>query len=97
MIRLCHEDHFDPKIIVAPDLDTSLLWVCMKRGIIAVNSRTIVRDNPAFHFFMIPQFRSTNFSFIWEKENVNPCLKAFVEFAENYRNHHKEELRDAYF
>lgn len=96
MLRLCHEDHFDPKILIAPDLDTSLLWVTMKRGIIAVNSRVIIREHPDFHFFYIPQFKSSDFCFIWEKDNPNPCLKVFLEFAEEYRKKHKSELSDSY-
>lgn len=96
MLRLCHADHFDPKILIAPDLDTSLLWVCMKRGILAVNSRTIVRTSPSFRFFQIPQFKTTNFSFIWQKDNTNPCLDTFLSFSQDYHRRHKKELIDSY-
>ncbi len=96
MMRLCHESHFDPQILIAPDLDTSLLWVSMRRGIIAINSRSIIRDHSSFHYFYIPQFKSTNFSFIWKTDNDNPSLSVFLEFAEEYRKKHKNELTDSY-
>ena len=96
MLRLCHEDHFDPKILIAPDLDTSLLWLSMNRGIIAVNSRAIARSASSFRFFLIPRFKTTDFCFIWEKDNPNPCLEVFRSFAQEYYRQHKKELIDTY-
>jgi len=39
---------YDPKVLYAPVLDTSLLWVTAKRGIIAASDQCIAADNPAF-------------------------------------------------
>lgn len=84
LIRLCHEAGFEPKVTVAPDLDTSLLWVSAHRGIIAMNSHGICADNKAFKYIVLPQFGKTEFSFIWDKGNDNPSLELFLDFvAEN--------------
>jgi len=85
LVRLCHEAGFDPKVTVAPDLDTSLLWVSARRGIIAMNSHGICADNKAFKYIVLPQFGKTEFSFIWDKGSTNPCAGIFLRFAAEYK------------
>jgi len=85
LVRFCHEAGFSPKVVEAPDLDTSLLWVSARRGIIAMNSNGICADNKAFRYIILPQFGKTDFSFIWEKSNDNPCIGLFLKFAAEYK------------
>lgn len=89
LVRFCHEAGFEPKTVVAPDLDTSLLWVAARRGIIAMNSHGICADNKAFKYIVLPQFGKNEFSFIWDKGNINPSLNLFLSFVEDYKKYRK--------
>jgi DNA-binding transcriptional LysR family regulator len=71
-------------VLYAPDLDTSLLWVTAKRGIIAASDQCIAADNPAFRFVPLKQLGNTIFSFIWDKQNNNPSLEVFLAFLSDY-------------
>ncbi len=92
LVRMCHEAGFEPKIMVAPDLDTSLLWVSAHRGIIAMNSHGICADNKAFKYIVLPQFGKTEFSFIWDKGNTNPSLELFLRFVAEYKGKQQNSI-----
>ncbi len=86
LVRFCHDAGFEPKLLVAPDLDTSLLWVAANRGIMAMNGRGICADSKVFKYIVMPQFGTTEFSFIWDRENSNPSLRLFLSFVEEYKS-----------
>ncbi len=84
LVRKFVELGHDPKVLYAPNLDTSILWMTAKRGIIATSEHCICAGNPAFRFVALEQLGTTDFSFIWDKRNNNPSLEVFVRFLSSY-------------
>lgn len=84
LMRQCLESGFEPKMVTAPELDTSLLWVSARRGIMAANSHCIGKGHSAFRFIVLPQMGLSEFYFIWDKYNDNPCLKVFLDFVDTF-------------
>jgi|GEM_PF-854548 len=83
---------YDPKVLYAPDLDTSLLWVSARRGIIAASDQCIAAGNPAFRFVPLQQLGRTIFSFIWDKQNDNPSMEVFLAFLSDYVAEHSPSV-----
>ena len=84
LVRKFVELGYDPKVLYAPNLDTSILWITAKRGIIGTSDQCICVGNPAFRFAALKQLGTTDFSFIWDKDNNNPSMEVFVQFLSSY-------------
>lgn len=88
LYRFCVNSGFDPKLVEVEDLETCILMVSMQRGTIAMNDGGFFAYNNAFRFVRIPQFGSTDMSFIWDKRNTNPSLRIFLSFVRQYKELH---------
>jgi len=86
MIKLCRSCGFEPKIKMAPDYETKMLWADMGMGVTGNTRDHYTRNSRNAEFIRIKELASMDFSLAWSKENYNPAIALFYSLIEEVTN-----------
>ena len=86
MIKLCRSCGFEPKIKMAPDYETKMLWADMGMGVTGNTRDHYTRNSRNAEFIRIRELASMDFSLAWSKENYNPAIALFYSLIEEVTN-----------
>ena len=81
-IEFCTSHGFYPKIRVASDLDTAMLWVEAGIGLAFTYDGSVATYNPSMKFIPFQEDDHIQESLLvlaWNKQNTNPAIKTFVK------------------
>jgi DNA-binding transcriptional LysR family regulator len=81
----CKAAGITPKQIIANDLGTLMLLLETGRGISTLDETHVFSSNPHLRFIPLPEFKYFELSVVWNKENINPCAKTFIDHIKNYK------------
>ena len=82
MIKLCRSCGFEPKIKMAPDYETKMLWADMGMGVTGNTRDHYTRNSRNAEFIRIKELACMDFSLAWSKENYNPAIALFYSLIE---------------
>lgn len=74
----CKREGFIPKVKLAPSIQAEMLWVEAGVGVCILDSRNILRDNPAVHFLEVDTISDPSLSIAWNIDNYNPMKQIFI-------------------
>lgn len=86
MIKLCRSCGFEPKVKMAPDYETKMLWADMGMGVTGNTRDHYTRNSRNAEFIRIRELASMDFSLAWSKENYNPAIALFYSLIEEVTN-----------
>ena len=70
---------FVPKVKFAPSIQAEMLWVEAGVGVCILDSRNILRDNPAVRFLEVDTISDPSLSIAWSIDNYNPMKQVFID------------------
>ena len=76
---------FEPKIKVAPDYETRILWAEMGEGVCAITLDQYIRNSQHVDVIKIKETRTMDYSICWHKENYNPAIALFYSMIDEIR------------
>jgi DNA-binding transcriptional LysR family regulator len=82
MIRLCRSSGFEPKVKMAPDYETKMLWADMGMGVTGNTRDHYTRNSRNAEFIRIRELANMDFSLAWSKENYNPAIALFYSMID---------------
>lgn len=80
----CAKRGFIPRIICAPDVDTIMLWIELRKCISILYYSSAIAGNPNLRFIEMDDILSTDSAIFWNNENLNHCKKTFIDFISGY-------------
>lgn len=86
MIRLCQSAGFEPKIKMAPDYETKMLWADLGMGVTGNTRDHYTRNSRNANFIRVKELSDMDFSLAWNKENYNPAIALFYSMIEEVTN-----------
>ena len=86
MIRLCRSTGFEPKIKMAPDYETKMLWADLGMGVTGNTRDHYTRNSRNADFVRVKEMADMDFSLAWNKENYNPAIALFYSMIEEVTN-----------
>ena len=86
MIRLCRSCGFEPKVKMAPDYETKMLWADMGMGVTGNTRDHYTRNSRNAEFIRISELANMDFSLAWSRENYNPAIALFYSMIEEITN-----------
>ena len=86
MIRLCRSTGFEPKIKMAPDYETKMLWADLGMGVTGNTRDHYTRNSRNADFVRVKELADMDFSLAWNKENYNPAIALFYSMIEEVTN-----------
>ena len=86
MIKLCRSCGFEPKIKMAPDYETKMLWADMGMGVTGNTRDHYTRNSRNADFIRVSELSDMDFSLAWSKENYNPAIALFYSLIEEVTN-----------
>lgn len=77
----------DPNVLIAPDLNTMLLWIELGYGFSLLNEYSYFAQDPDTCFYPAANLggKSTE-GLIWRTDSINPCIKTLVDFSVSYKD-----------
>lgn len=82
MALLCRGCGFEPRLVVAPDYETAILWADMGLGVTGVTRDHYIRNSPAVDLISLRELIDMDFSLAWNKENYNPAIALFYSLID---------------
>ena len=86
MIELCRAHGFEPKVKMAPDYETKMLWADMGMGVTGNTRDHYTRNSRNADFIRVSELAGMDFSLAWSKENYNPAIALFYSMIEEITN-----------
>lgn len=86
MIGLCRSCGFEPKVKMAPDYETKMLWADMGMGVTGNTRDHYTRNSRNADFIRVSELSDMDFSLAWSKENYNPAIALFYSMIEEITN-----------
>lgn len=75
----CKREGFVPKVKFAPSIQAEMLWVEAGVGVCILDSRNILRDNPAVRFLEVDTISDPSLTLAWNIDNYNPMKQIFID------------------
>ena len=82
LIKTCRECGFEPKVRIAPDNETKLLWADMGEGVAAITIDQYIRNSSHVEVVRIAESGYLDFSICWSKDNYNPAIALFYSLID---------------
>ena len=73
----CRRAGFEPKIKIAPDYETMMLWAEMGEGVTSITLDQYVRNSSHVNVIKVKDSPDLEYSVCWNKENFNPTIALF--------------------
>lgn len=83
--QLCKKAGFEPKVKMAPDYETMMLWAEMGEGVTAVTLAQYVSNSPQVDVIKVDEMRNMDYSICWNKENYNPAIALFYSLIDEVK------------
>ena len=83
MVEGCRRAGFEPKIKMAPDSETMMLWAEIGEGATIVTLEHYIKNSDHISLIRIKEMKSADFSVCWCKNNYNPTIALFYSLLEN--------------
>lgn len=74
----CAQAGFAPKLLIAPDFETMLLWLELGKGIFALNEEHMIYNSNQIRTVELPEFPPITLSAAWLKRSENPCVSLLI-------------------
>lgn len=87
-IEFCTAHGFYPKIKIAPDLNTAMLWVEAGMGLAFTYSNSVAVHNPSMKFIPLQEkdfLLESSLVLAWNTHNTNPVIHNFIKCYEEYK------------
>jgi len=84
-IEFCKAHGFYPKLKIAPDLNTAMLWVEAGMGLAFTYSNSVAIHNPSMKFIPFQEsdsIRESSLVLAWNTDNRNPVIHNFIKSYE---------------
>jgi len=82
ILKQCQQLGFEPKVKVAPDNESKLLWADMGEGVTAVTMDQYIRNSSHVTLVKIKEAGNLDFAICWNKDNYNPAIALFYSLIE---------------
>ena len=92
LIKGCRALGFEPKIQMAPDFETRMLWVNMGKGVAGCTKDHYIVNSPYVDFIQVEEIGPMKFSLAWNKENYNPSIALFYSLIDEISEIDYEEI-----
>ena len=86
LIRMCRAIGFAPKVKIAPDYETKMLWADLGMGVTGNTRDHYTRNSRNADFIRVKELSNMDFSLAWNKENYNPAIALFYSMIEEVTN-----------
>lgn len=74
----CAQAGFVPKLLIAPDFETMLLWLELGRGLFALNEEHMIYHSNQIRTVELPEFPPITLAAAWLKRSENPCVSLLI-------------------
>ena len=78
MKAACRPAGFEPRVSLAPDLQTQRLWLEAGRGVAVANPNHMMCNSPALTEVGVAELNPHGYVAVWHKGNVNPLLESYL-------------------
>ena len=75
-----------PKIIIAPDIKTQMLWLEAGRGVSRANRYHMMCNSPVLTEVRAPEFPNEHLVIAWQESNINPAANNFIDILVSARD-----------
>lgn len=82
VIELCRQLGFEPKVKIAPDTETRLLWADTGEGVTAVTMDMYIKNSSHVNLIRLKETQNLDFAICWHKENYNPAIALFYSLID---------------
>lgn len=85
----------EPKCRLCPSLSSLVMMLEAGQGVTISSDHLVLTTSPNFEKLFIPELDITrNDAFLWLNDNVNPCIKIFTQFLNQYIAKHPSMVTD---
>lgn len=85
VIALCRDAGFEPKVKIAPDYETKMLWAETGEGVTAITLDQYVRNSNHVNVIKVAEMRDMDYSICWNKDNYNPAIALFYSLIDEVK------------
>ena len=85
VVEICREAGFEPKLKMAPDYETKMLWAETGEGVTAITLDQYVKNSAHIDVIKVAEMRDMDYSICWHKENYNPAIALFYSLIDEVK------------
>ena len=85
VIEECRNAGFEPKVKIAPDYETKMLWAEMGEGVTAITLDQYIRNSSHVDVIKVAEIKNMEYSICWNKDNYNPSIALFYSLIDEVR------------
>ncbi len=74
LINACKRAGFEPKVKIAPDFETKMLWIEFGEGVSVNTNEYYLKDSPLVDFVRVREIAPESQGLTWHKSNNNPTI-----------------------
>lgn len=85
MVEQCRKAGFEPKIKVAPDSETKMLWADLGEGVTGITYDHYIKNSSHIDIVRMKELKNMDFAICWNKDNYNPAIALFYSLIEEVK------------